>query len=144
MFQEEMKRTKRKSWEEFVTDEGNRDVWCFPYRFASGKVNQTAALSALRTDGSTTLNWSETANELLMPLLPLDYARNEIQRQREIRAQVKIEPEAPDIESFTERQVWDAIRKNKSGKSPGRDLIDFVVVKSCRELMPVLTRFLPV
>ena len=65
---------------------------------------------------------------MLKSLVPLDCSRNETQRQKDIGNLVKTEPDTSDIAPFTERQVWDAIRKNKSGKSPGRDLIDPVLI----------------
>ena len=76
-------------------------------------------------------------------LVPLDCSRNETQKKKDIRNLVRTEPDTPDISLFTKRQVWkrQAIRKNESGKRAGRDFIDAVVLKSCRELVPVMTRF---
>ena len=67
----EMKRTKQRNWQDFVSNERNEDVWSFPYRFLFGKVKQNIALCAL-----STLGWTDTAEELLKSLVLFDCFRD--------------------------------------------------------------------
>ena len=139
-YQNEVGKAKRQSWMDYVTKEGNSDVWGLPYKIASGKIKVQKATSTVNVNGSTTTNWQETSRALLDGLIPDDDQSLETAYHKQTRAEAEKAPETPEAEPFTPLEVLDAIWANKGGKSPGEDRIESEVLKHASPIFRVLTR----
>ena len=71
-YQNEVDGAKRQSWMDYVTKEGNSEVWGLPYKIACGKIRVQKATRTINVNGSTTTNWPETSKALLDGLIPDD------------------------------------------------------------------------
>ncbi|CAB0041976.1 unnamed protein product [Trichogramma brassicae] len=122
LYQKEIRATKKESWEKFVTKTSRENVWGLPYKIAAGKVKQRKPLSSLRKqDGSMTKSWAETAKMLLDTLVPDDSPRSDDRPQHRLRAKADAPSNGEDAADFTCQEVWYAMQRNTSGKSPGAD-----------------------
>ena len=92
-YQNEIGKAKRQSWKDFVTKEGNSEVWGLPYKIASGKIKVQKATSTVNVNGSTTTDWKETSKALLDGLIPDDDTTRETAYHKQIRADAAKAPE---------------------------------------------------
>ncbi|CAB0034373.1 unnamed protein product [Trichogramma brassicae] len=140
LYQKEIRTTKKKSWEKFVTKVSGQNVWGLPYKIATGKVKQRKPLLSLRRqDGSMTESWSQTAKALLDALVPDDSPRRDDRPQQRLRAKADARSNGEDAADFTCREVWNAMQRNTSGKSPGADLVIPEALKNALIILPEIT-----
>uniref|UniRef100_A0ABD2WD10 Reverse transcriptase domain-containing protein n=1 Tax=Trichogramma kaykai TaxID=54128 RepID=A0ABD2WD10_9HYME len=139
-YQKEIRTTKKESWQSFVTKVSSENVWGFPYKIGAGKVKQRQPLSSLRRqDGSMTQSWAEIAKELLDALVPDDSPRSDDRQQRRLRAKANAPSDGQDAADFTCREVWNAMQRNTSGKSPGADKVIPEALKNALAILPEIT-----
>ena len=117
--------TRTNSWRDFVTECGNETPWSIVYRSAVGKATQKKASSSVRRpDGSQTMSMKETLNCLLKTHFPRDSEEDETPLQSEIRASCFTRTSEGDTPPFTRQDLISALKRQKTRKCPGLDLIE--------------------
>ncbi|CAB0040704.1 unnamed protein product [Trichogramma brassicae] len=140
LYQKEIRTTKKESWEIFVTKTSRENVWGLPYKIAAGKIKQRKPFSSLRKqDGSMTESWAETAKALLDTLVPDDSPRSDDRPQHRLRAKANAPSNGEDAADFTSQEVWYAMQRNTSGKSPGADGVIPEALKNALVILPEIT-----
>ena len=71
-YQRMLTRTKIQSWQDFVTNEGNREPWGIAYKTVERKLRGEETTSTLETPQGNASNWRTTAAAMLSALLPDD------------------------------------------------------------------------
>lgn len=129
--------TKMRSWEAFVGECLQTDVWGIPYKIASEKIHPPALLSTLRAeDGTMTADWKETTEVLLGSLLPEDIRADENPEQEQMRLEMaELYNGGGEVPPFQREEIHSAINRLKKRKAPGLDLIQSEVVKALKDVM---------
>jgi len=78
-----IKKSKKESWRQFVTIEGNKDPWSIVYKIVREKLRTSkTACSLVLPSGHTTMGWQETYCALMQKAVPADDLEQEEQTQR--------------------------------------------------------------
>jgi len=143
-YDKEVKRTKLKSWRQFVILHGNTEALGYVYKQQTDKLRVKKVLNTLRQDGNFTNIEEETAKCLLDVHVPEDRKCNHSVEQRVIRENSRIAPETINAPLFTEEEIirtFKIVRTFKNNKAPGPDLIEVSVLKmTCRVIPNQLVR----
>lgn len=132
----EVKKTKKASWQEFVTSHGNAEAWGIVYKQQADKLRVDKVLSTLRRGEYSTVTLEETASYLLETHVPDDRENEDSDEQKLVRENSKIPPETDDAPFFTEQEVIQAVKVFKNNKAPGPDLIEVSVLKAACRVIP--------
>lgn len=86
VYERELFAAKMRSWDTFVGECLQTNVWGIPYKIAAEKIHPPALLSTLRAEGGgMTRDWRKSASVLLEALLPSDDPTDETQEQMALR-----------------------------------------------------------
>lgn len=130
------RKSKRESWRNFVTSNGNENPWGPVYRLCANKFRVESVISTLRRGEYSTMDIKETASLLLDTHVPDDNPELDSVLQKEVRAGAFIAPDTPNAEPFNIVEVCLAARSMKNGKAPGTDLIEVGVLKRALSVIP--------
>ncbi|KAK2574826.1 hypothetical protein KPH14_012962 [Odynerus spinipes] len=118
----EVRRSKKSSWKEFVTNTGNAEPWGPIYRLAKDKILMSGITSSIYNENKElTLDWEETMHELLRVMVPKDDKDAEMEMHRSIKSENGVYINynlEPDI---TWEEVNKALCRSKNKKAPGLD-----------------------
>lgn len=144
-YTEKIIKTRTDSWDKFVRENMETDMWGTPYKLVSQKIRSPTVYSTLKMDGEEetyTKDWKESAETLLRILLPDDNREGEDEDQERLRRELIEEIPNNNIQTrpFTENEVEDAIMKIKKNRAPGPDGIKVEILQNTTEiLVPKLT-----
>jgi len=125
-----IKKSKKESWRQFVTTEGNKDPWSIVYKIVREKIRTSEiACSLVLPSGHTTMGWRETYCALMEKAVPFDDLEQEDDRHKEIRDQNDKYVNYNTEEPITEQEIDKAKRKLKANKAPGIDMLHNEVLK---------------
>ncbi|KAG7196382.1 hypothetical protein KM043_018806 [Ampulex compressa] len=121
---------KKRSWEQFVTKEGNKSPWSIVYKLQMNKLAADTVFASLRVKGTQTSSWEETMSVLLNELVPDDTTESDTLWHMAARVFTKIPSLSDNSPPFTADEIFAAIKKLRNGKAPGRDLIVAEIIKN--------------
>ena len=126
-YRQEIKKAKTSSIRKFITDQGNKNPWGFPYKLQTDKLKVEEVHGNLKQDNSYTKSARETAEFLLSSLIPnapsCELGSNPRPRSGACPAPLNDEPE------FTTKEVVTAVKTLANGKAPGLDQVEVEVLK---------------
>ncbi|CAK9811752.1 Retrovirus-related Pol polyprotein from type-1 retrotransposable element R1 (Fragment) [Anthophora quadrimaculata] len=125
----EIRTAKRSTWQNFVTDESNKDPWGIVYKIARDKIRRRVALTAIQLEnGQRTQDIISTNTVLINKCAPDDYVpNNELQIEVKKKAQRYM---CHNVEQeFTCEEIITAISKFKNKKAPGIDNFSIEIIK---------------
>lgn len=128
-YKRELEAAKRKSWQDYVTTEGNDQPWGLAYKLKAGKLKIEKVLSALREGNNYTCSLTETASRLLRVHSPLDDPSTDSAEQRETRSRARIPPDTEDADLITTSEVIEMTKTFDNNTAPGSDQIEVGVLK---------------
>lgn len=136
-YRSDIKAAKWKSWQNFVTQEGNENPWGYNYKDAAGKLKVGTILSTLRDGDKTTISMRETADFLLKTHIPDDDPQDDTPGQQDIREEVlNLSLQTADAGHFTKEDIKIALSTMQNGKAPGCDLVEVQVLKQAFKAVP--------
>lgn len=115
------------SWQNFVTDKDNRDVYGFIYKMCSSKISTRNYTANIEIPNGFTRNWEETMEALLCELF------GDGQESGEDTAPVVCDA-TDDAAERTEDEVKAAIRTMKNKKTSGIDCIEVEMLKPVADI----------
>lgn len=142
-YKEEIDKSKKKSWREFLCLQNKETVWSQAYRLCK-KVNVSPPTTVKKSDSEATENAQETANYLLHHFFPDDNEINETKHHSHIRllSQSYHQQSQCDDLLFSQEEVGRVILSQNDKKAPGEDAITANIVKAVYDTMPsVITSF---
>ncbi|CAB0034334.1 unnamed protein product [Trichogramma brassicae] len=107
---------RRKSWRDFVSKIGNKNVFGLVYRLANEKVMPATGMASLHTDHGFTRTERETNSTLLSALFGVEESAERLDDDYETVAVA---------EAWSLEEVKKAILSLKNKKAPGQDLIEY-------------------
>lgn len=127
-------RTRLDSWRTFITN-ASREPWGYAYKLSCNKLKGAQVLNSIKKGNEYTLEWKDTAEELLNGLFCYDDPESDSGEQRTIRENEDVDLRNTEDEVQVEhRDIEAVISKMKIGKAPGWDGIEVVVVKRAWKL----------
>ncbi|KAK9296727.1 hypothetical protein QLX08_009341 [Tetragonisca angustula] len=123
-----IKEAKQKSWEKFVTAEGNKNPWKIVYKLQTNRLKIDKAQTSIARNNTHTITREETMELLLNILIPSDNSSREMDCHRRTRIDTKNSRNTTDAPPFTLNEI-EAIVKNLNNKAPGHDLIEAKMIK---------------
>jgi len=125
-----IRKSKKESWRQFVTEEGNKDPWSVVYKIVREKLRTPeTTCSLVLPSGHTTMGWRETFCALMEKAVPSDNLEQEDVRHKNIRDRIDIHLDYNLENSITELEIDKAIRRLKNNKAPGIDKFHNEVLK---------------
>lgn len=83
-----IKRTKKLTWKNIVTSEGNREPWTIIYKIVRHKIKKDVCMSSLKPpSGDFTHSWEETMNVLIDKCVPTDDTGSELELHKDKTSQ---------------------------------------------------------
>lgn len=142
-YEVELWQEKSRTWQEFVDECLQTEIWETSYKLVTERVNSPTGLSTLRTcEGVITKNWRESIEVLMDSLLPSDAPLGESTTQEDMRIGMVREYGANHTSPpFEIEELLAAIDKmKKKRKTPGLDEVQAEVLhflKNARRIQPV-------
>lgn len=126
--------TRTESWKAFIT-EACKNPWGYAYKMSCNRIKGETAINSVRRDDVFTIDWRQSAENLLDGLFCYDDPTMDTEEQKQIRYQAESERFVnSDMSILTEENINEAILKMKTGKAPGWDRIEVAVLKRAWEL----------
>ena len=113
-------RDRREAWENFVTEEGNKDPWGIPYKILVDKQKKELLISSMKFDNEYEHDVDQLAKKLLHVLLPDDSAEETLS-QVDVRRRSEEIGATEESQQITEEEVWLALSTMGRKKAPGYD-----------------------
>ena len=130
---------KKKSWQRFVEEEANKDIWRTVRRIRGNNDNSGRLISTSKSRDTKT--WAEAADSLLDHFVKRDPLSEDTVEHATIRAASETVPSSPTADRVTEEEVQRLISKLKNKVTPGLDLIENEMLKTAGDLLaPGLAR----
>jgi len=118
----EIKRRKRETWRNFVTEEGNKDPWCLVYKIVREKLRNAETVCSLKLPtGEMTMCWKDPLEILTKKAVPPDSLETENAKHLEIRELNENYVNSNVEENITQSEIEGAMSRLKSNKAPGID-----------------------
>ena len=130
-------KTRRESWQRFVTIKENRDLWGAIYKLCSRKVTPEAVVATPKdwqVSDKERPTW-ETFARALLDSLVLDNTQDITAIQKMKRREANDLLTTNDVPPFDKEEVRHAIGNMKNGKAPGPDRIEVEVLKASYEVI---------
>ncbi|KAK2574749.1 hypothetical protein KPH14_012936, partial [Odynerus spinipes] len=133
----QIRKSKKNSWRNFVTEIGNEEPWGIVYKMIKDKTRSAQLMtSVFNENNELTFTWEETAQTLLSAMVPID----DVIMEEEIHGNIREENSTyrnsnmePDI-SLAE--IQNAIERSKNKKAPGIDGISNEIIKAIWKCQP--------
>lgn len=133
----EIKRRKRDTWRNFVSEEGNKDPWGIVYKIARDKIKTPESVCSLvSASGEYTASWQSTMKELLGKAVPRDVRVTETAEHKEIREVNEAYANFNIEEPITMMEIGNAVKRLKNNKTPGLDGFKNEMVKALWKCSP--------
>lgn len=133
-----IRKAKTESWENFVTEVGNRDPWGAVYKLTTGKIKNQDVFHTIKTEGTYTTEWKSTIKEIIKKLVPEDEINIETHLHKNIKKSCR-EYKNHNIEPpLSIQEIDEAIKKMKDKKAPGDDNINPEIVRCIWHNVPKL------
>ena len=130
-------KTRRESWQRFVTIKENRDLWGAIYKLCSRKVTPGIVVATPKdwqVSDKERPTW-ETCVRALLDFLVLNNTQDITAAQKMKRRAADDLPTMNDVPPFDKEEVRHAIGNMKNGKAPGPDRIEVEVLKASYEVI---------
>lgn len=125
----QIQETRSKSWRDFMTSISN-EPWGYAYKLSCNKIKGQQVIQSIKKKNGFTINWRDSAEELLSALFCNDDIEEDTEVQRAIRDETQSDYFGEtDERTFSEKEIDVAIRKIRVDKAPGWDKIEATVIK---------------
>ncbi|CAK9809270.1 Retrovirus-related Pol polyprotein from type-1 retrotransposable element R1 (Fragment) [Anthophora quadrimaculata] len=125
----EIRSAERRTWQNFVTDEGNKDPWGIVYKIARDKIRRKTATTAIQIDnGQRTQNIISTNTILLVKCIPENNVPNNkqhIETRRKIQRYMCQNVE----QNISSDEIMTAINKFENKNAAGIDNFTIEIIK---------------
>ncbi|XP_066906581.1 retrovirus-related Pol polyprotein from type-1 retrotransposable element R1, partial [Halyomorpha halys] len=121
---------KKKSWDEFIVEETEKNPWGIPYRVALGKVKPLQVMAAIRVRGVQATTLEEAAKMYIDYTYPRDDPSQDSAEDGMVR-RTTLYPPGTDL--CPPWDIWDlrlAVDRQRIGGAPGLDSIDAAILKN--------------
>jgi hypothetical protein len=122
-------KAKIQSWQDFITEEGNKEPWGIAYKRVTGNFRREETVSTLRTPQGDNANCWSIAKAMLSALISDDQEEADTPEQVEIRRNMDTPPNTEDAPACEFRKLGGAVARLRKEKCPGPDLIEAEVIQ---------------
>lgn len=119
-----IRKAKQKSWEKFVTIEGNKNPWSIVYKIETKRLRIETAQSSILKNREHSITWEETSRILLNSLIPDDDRASETSWHSQTRRETTNAIDKEDTPPFTTEKIGFIIKRLNDRKTPGLDLVE--------------------
>lgn len=120
---------KRRSWDEFIVQESEKNPWGIPYRVALGKVKRQHVMAALRVEDAQVTTQEDNARVYINYTYPRDDPSQDTEEDGVVR-RTTVYPPGTDL--CPPWDIWDlrlAVDRQRTRRAPGLDGIDAAILK---------------
>jgi len=112
---------KINSWNNFVEESTRDNAWGLVYKIARNQLNQEKVNELIAQDGRLITDSKEIAQAFMQKLFPTDNPVLDLQKHKDIRAQVNQTYQQPIDSPFTSDEITSVVFQQNPKKSPGED-----------------------
>jgi hypothetical protein len=128
-YQAAMKREKLKSWKEFCTLTTSTNPWNVVYKLATNKLKSSLTVTTIQKPDVSKQSLEETMQVIPDYHIAVDNERDDNQRHKRIRNQIRKPVKTDDNRDLTLAEVMNAIEEVANKKVPGEDRITGEIYK---------------